>query len=145
MMNLKVEMPNFKLEMQNSDARRVEIVLQMISTALTGYIVELKNDNGETLPTELLEKVEAARPVKSKRNHVPAVNGMKTFPSGHTQYQCGYTCRSGHVGVRFIDKGTESTTCHVCGEELLIYPATEEKTFDGVPLPDSYNNYYHAR
>ena len=144
-MNLKIEMPDFKLEMQNSDARRVEIVLQMISAALTGAAVTVAADNGEQIPAEIMEKVEEARPVGSHRNHIKTVNGMKVYPSGHTQYQCSYTCEQGHIGKRFIDKGTESTTCHVCSEEMSVYPATDERTFDGVPLPDHNDNYYYAR
>lgn len=144
-MNLKVEMPDFKLEMQNSDARRVEIVLQMISAALNGAAVTVASDNGEVIPQEILDKVEDARPPKSARNHVPTVNGMRTYPSGHTQYQCSYRCSSDHTGVRFIDKGTDVTTCHKCGEALEIYPATDKCTLDGVPLPDHNCNYYIAQ
>lgn len=146
-MNLKVEMPDFKLEMQNSDARRVEIVLQMISAALTGAAVSLKADNNEQIPAEIMEKVEDVRPPGSKRNHIKTVNGMKVYPSGHTQYQCSYSCDCGERGVRFIDKGTETVLCHDldCDFEIYVVPATDGRTFDGVPLPDHNDNYYIAR
>ena len=146
-MNLKIEMPDFKLEMQNSDARRVEIVLQMISAALTGAAISLKPDNNEQIPAEIMEKVEAARPVNSKRNHIKTVNGMRTYPSGHTQYQCSYDCTCGKKGVRYIDKGTETITCHGhdCDYEMWVVGATDLKSLDGVPLPDMQDNYYLAR
>ena len=146
-MNLKVEMPDFKLEMQNSDARRVEIVLQMISAALTGAAVTVAADNGEQIPAEIMEKVEEARPVGSHRNHIKTVNGMKVYPSGHTQYQCSYSCECGKKGVRFIDKGADTTVCHDydCDFEMHVVPATDGRTFDGVPLPDHSDNYYYAR
>ena len=146
-MNLKIEMPDFKLEMQNSDARRVEIVLQMISAALTGAAISLKPDNNEQIPAEIMEKVEAARPVGSKRNHIEAVKGVKTYPSGHKQYQCHYHCPCGKQGIRYIDKGTETLACHdvECDYEMWVVPASGKVALGGVPLPDSNDSYYYAK
>ena len=117
-MNLKVEMNGIKLEIQNGDLNRVEkTLIALFAFAEGGSFVDSYGS------------VEEERPVNSKRNHVPTVNGIKMF-GDDTHYQCAYSCSCGHTGNRFIKEDATVTNCHKCNTALQIVPSTDDAAHD---------------
>ena len=62
-------------------------------------------------------------------NFVPAVNGVRVV-NGVTLYQTKYKCECGNEGVRYVKEDAETTTCHKCGKELQLYPASLNDAHD---------------
>lgn len=73
-----------------------------------------------------------AKRTDSKRtfsNFIPVVNGVREV-NGTKLYQTKYKCECGNEGVRYVEEFAESTTCHKCEKELMLYPATENEAHD---------------
>lgn len=72
-------------------------------------------------------------------------HNIKEIDNGILLYQTHYTCDCGHEGKRFIRNTNDYTKCHDCGEKLVIEPATLEYDEKGIPVPDSFGNFFIAR
>lgn len=73
-----------------------------------------------------------AKRTDSKRtfsNFIPVVNGVREV-NGTKLYQTKYKCECGNEGVRYVEEVAESTTCHKCERELMLYPAAENEAHD---------------
>lgn len=118
-MNLKVKTQNIELEITNGDVNRVERALVAIFQYLEGGSFA---ETFETTEAEL-------RPVNSKRNFTPTIDGIKEF-NGEKHYQCSYHCPCGDRGVRFLKEDASVTTCHKCKTTLNVIPASENEAHD---------------
>lgn len=118
-MNLKVDINGIKLEIQNGDLNRVEkTLLALFAHVEGGSFCETYN------ATESEE-----RPVKSFRNHVPTVEGVKIFGDDKL-YQCAYSCSCGNQGRRYIKEDANTTTCHKCNSVMNVVPSTDDAAHD---------------
>lgn len=118
-MNLKIELPGVKIELQNSDLARVEKTL----------IAAFAHVEGGSFVDTYNQTTSEERPTNSKRNHVAAVEGIKDF-DGVKLYQCAYSCGCGNKGKRFVKSDADVTTCHKCEQTLSVMPAMEDGKCD---------------
>ena len=119
-MNLKLEYNGLKLEIVNGD---IEQVAKTIVSTFAFF------ESGSFVETYQNISVER-RPVKSARNFVEPINGVRTHENGTKEYKCSYSCTCGHKGVRYIHEDANKTTCHKCKSELDVVPATENDAHD---------------
>src|SRR5690606_12718189 len=70
---------------------------------------------------------------------------IKEIADGILLYQTHYTCDCGHHGKRFIRNTNDYTKCHSCQAKLVVEPATLENDGKGIPVPDSFGNFFIAR
>jgi ribosomal protein L37AE/L43A len=94
---------------------------------------------------EALQKALEAK--KSDDEDVPEHwhTGIKIDDDGTKRYRCRYECPScGDKGKRYISLGTESIQCRACEKELKVVAATGMWDPTGVPVRDSWGNYFMA-
>lgn len=118
-MNLKIRTEGLELEIQNGDKAQIE-------RTLIGVFAHL---NGESFVGAYTALDVEERPVNSKRNFVPSVDGIKVF-NGINHYQCAYSCSCGHTGTRFIKDDAAITNCHKCNQGLNVVPSTKDGVHD---------------
>lgn len=119
-MNLKIEYNGFKLEIVNGD---IEQVSKTIVSAFAFF------EGGSFVEAYKNAEVEK-RPVKSARNFLHPVDGVRTHENGTKEYKCSYFCPCGHNGVRYVLEDTTKTTCHKCKKELDVQPSTKNDLHD---------------
>lgn len=132
------------------------VPFQNINTSVTAVpTVAVKEEEKPQQISKVLPKINAERSLSAPIREVAKISlasdseapifGTKEFEDGQIKYQCKYWCDCGHTGKRWVNDNAQHVRCHECNSKLIVEPATPEFRGDGLPVQDSFNNFFIAR
>jgi hypothetical protein len=101
----------------------------------------------DSIRTEMVSFGEKLQAAIQKKESEPEFwkTGIKIDEDGTKRYKCRYTCDCGAKGNHYIPLKTAEVNCFECEQPLEVSLATGEVDATGVPIRDSFGNYYVAK
>lgn len=130
------------------------VPFQNVKTSAAVISSKIEKEKSQQI-SKVLPKINAERTLTTPISEVAKINcatdsaspkfGTKEFENGQIKYQCKYWCDCGHTGKRWVSRDAVYAHCHDCNSKLIVEPATPEFREDGLPIQDSFNNFFIAR
>ncbi|WP_342557333.1 hypothetical protein [Lysinibacillus sp. FSL P4-0201] len=130
------------------------VPFQNVKTSAVVVPPKIEKEKNQQI-SKVLPKVNGERTLTTPISEMAKINcvseseslnfGTKEFEDGQIKYQCKYWCDCGHTGKRWVSRSAVYAHCHECNSKLIVEPATPEFREDGLPVQDSFNNFFIAR
>ena len=130
-MNVEITVKGLTIKVQSTDRKHVDKLILAAIDYENGLDFKESYLNGLEVNYDSHKiKGGTKQQTKNMRNHVPEVDGVKTYANGEQEYKCSYYCECGNNGTRWLKGEEKKVKCHECKTELGVMAASPNDLHD---------------